>query len=123
MVPLPEAFRLAGEASSDPIMAGAAQQVHQDLSQGMPLGEVLRGRGLVSEWVSWMTGLGERRGSLGKTLHLLAQMYRQQVDMRAALLRSVLPPFLIISTAGLFVASFAIAVMLPMIRLLETLSQ
>ncbi len=122
-VPLPEAFRLAGEASSDPIMAGAARQVHEDLSHGMPLGEVLRGRGLVSEWVAWMTGLGERRGSLGKSLHQVAEMYRQQVDMRAALLRTVLPPFLIICMAGLFVIFFVIAVMLPIIRLLETLSQ
>ena len=122
-LPLPEAFRLAGEASSDPIMAGAAQQVYTDLSQGMPLGEVLRGRALVPEWVSWMTGLGERRGSLGKTLHQVAEMYRRQVDIRAALLRSVLPPFLIVCTAGMFVVLFVMAVMLPLIRLLETLSQ
>lgn len=122
-LPLPEAFRLAGEASSDPIMAGAARQVHHDLSQGMPLGEVLRGRALVPEWVSWMAGLGERRGSLGKTLHQVAEMYRRQVDIRAALLRSVLPPFLIICTAGLFVVLFVIAIMLPIIRLLETLSK
>jgi type II secretory pathway component PulF len=122
-LPLPEAFRLAGQASSDPIMAGAAQQVYQDLSQGMPLGEVLRGRGLVPEWVSWMTGLGERRGSLGKALHQVAEMYRRQVDVRAALLRSVLPPFLIVCTAGLFVVLFVMAIMLPMVRLLETLSK
>src|SRR5262249_7571682 len=83
-IPLPEAFRLAGEASSDPIMATTAQQVHEDLSQGQALGEVLRGRGLVPEWVSWMTGLGEQRGSLGQALHQVAEMYRRQVEMRAS---------------------------------------
>jgi type II secretory pathway component PulF len=57
-IPLPEAFRLAGAASSDPIMATGAEKVHQDLRQGVPLAEALHGRGLVPEWVSWMTGLG-----------------------------------------------------------------
>jgi type II secretory pathway component PulF len=121
--PLPEAFLLAGEASSEPIMAAAARQVHDDLEMGRPLGEVLRGRGLVPEWVSWLTAHGERRGVLGKALHQIAEMYRRQVEMRAGLLSSVLPPILIICTAGLFVSLFAVSMMLPMIKLIEGLSK
>jgi type II secretory pathway component PulF len=121
--PLPEAFRLAGEASSDPIMAVTARDVCEDLAQGQSLGSVLRGRGLVPEWVSWMAGLGEQRGTLGKTLHLIAEMYRRQVELRASLLRSVLPPFLIIATAGVFTFVFVFAMMLPMIKLIEGLSK
>jgi type II secretory pathway component PulF len=122
-VPLPEAFRLAGDACADPLMAGAAQAIHDDLVQGRPLGEALRGRGLVPEWISWMAGLGEQRGNLGPTLHHIAATYRRQVELRAALLRSVLPPFLVIVTAGLFVAFFVCVLALPMIRLLEGLSK
>jgi type II secretory pathway component PulF len=121
--PLPDAFCLAGEASSDPIMALTARRVHADLSQGQPLAAVLRGRGLVPEWVSWMAGLGERRGTLGKSLHLIAEMYRRQVEMRAAILRNVLPPFLVLVTAGFFTAFFVFAIMLPMIKLLDALSR
>lgn len=121
-VPLPEAFVLAGAATSDPLMASTARDVERGLSLGMPLGATLRGRGLVPEWVAWMVGLGEKRGTLGQTLHQIADVYRRQVEMRAALLRNVLPPFLIIVTAGLFVGVFACAVMLPMIKLLEGLS-
>jgi type II secretory pathway component PulF len=122
-LPLPEAFLLAGQASSEPIMAATAHHVHDELSQGRPLGEVLRGRGLVPEWVSWMTGLGEHRGNLGKALHQIAEMYRRQVEMRAALLRSLLPPFFIICTAGIFVSFFVFAMMLPLIKLIEGLSK
>jgi type IV pilus assembly protein PilC len=122
-IPLPEAFRLAGEASSDPVMAATARDVHAKLSQGQPLGDVLRGRGLVPEWVSWMTGLGERRGTLGQTLHQVAEMYRRQVEMRAALLRNVLPPFLIVCIAGVFVILFVFSMMLPLLNLLEGLSK
>ncbi len=122
-IPLPEAFRLAGTASADPVMAAAARQVTAGLSDGHSLHMVLRGQGLVPEWVAWMAGLGEKRGSLGTTLHHIADMYRRQAEMRATVLRSVLPPILIILTAGVFVSCFAFAMMLPMIKLLEGLSK
>lgn len=122
-VPLPEAFRLAGEASSDPFTAASSQQVQQDLAEGMPLWAVLRSRQLVPELIAWMTGLGERRGDLGKAMHQVAQIYRRQVEVRAAILRSVLPPLLIIFTAGTLVGYFALAILLPMYKLLEGLSK
>ncbi len=121
-VPLTEAFHLAGEASSDPLLSQLAEQVRAALGQGHPLGEVLRGQGLVPEWVAWMAGLGEQRGQLGEALKQIAEMYRRQVEMRAGLLRSVLPPLLVIVTAGVFVGCFVFALMLPMIKLLEGLA-
>jgi type II secretory pathway component PulF len=122
-VPLPEAFFLAGSASSDPLMDELAEEVQQQLSLGMPLREALRGRGLVPEWVAWMAGLGEQRGTLAASLRQVSAVYRRQVETRAALLRTVLPPFLIIVTAGLFVALFVFTVMSPMYGLLNALSQ
>jgi type II secretory pathway component PulF len=120
-LPLPEAFRLAGAATSDPVMASATRMIEQDLADGVALADALRNRGLVPEWVSWMTGLGERRGTLGKTLHQVAETYRRQVEMRATLLRSVLPPFMIIGTAGLFTAFLVFGVLFPLVKLLEGL--
>ncbi len=122
-LPLPEAFRLAGEASSDPLLTMAGPQVEQDLSQGIPLGTALRNHGLVPELIAWMTGFGEQRGSLGKTLHQVAEIYRRQAELRAGLLRSVLPPFMIIVSAAVIVVFFVMAIMLPMIKLLEGLSK
>lgn len=122
-VPLPEAFRLAGEASSDPFTLASSRQVQQDLAEGMPLWAVLRSRQLVPELIAWMTGLGERRGELGKAMHQVAQIYRRQVEVRAAILRSVLPPFLIVFTAGTLVGYFVLTVMLPMTKLIEALSK
>ncbi len=121
-MPLPEAFRLAGKASSDPLMASAAVYVEQDLCDGKTLGEALRTRRLVPELIAWMTGLGERRGNLSQSLHQAAQVYRRQVEMRAAMLRSVLPPFLILGTAAVLVGFFALSMFLPLIKLLAELS-
>jgi type II secretory pathway component PulF len=120
-VPLPEAFRMAGEASTDPLMVAAAGHVQQDLKQGLPLAGVLRNRRLVPELIAWIMALGEQRGTLGNALHQVAEVYRRQVEMRVSLLRSVLPPFLIISTAGVLVGLFVLTFMMPMIRLLEGL--
>jgi type II secretory pathway component PulF len=121
-MPLPEAFRMAGDASSDPLMALAARHVEQDLRDGQSLGEALRSRRLVPELIAWMTGLGERRGNLGETLHQTASVYRRQVEMRAQTLRSVLPPFLIIATAAALAGFFVLAMFMPMIKLITELS-
>lgn len=122
-LPLPEAFRLAGEASSDPLMAQEALSIEQHLSAGHPLGEVLRGRGLLPEWVAWMAQAGESRGALPATLQQIAALYRRQVEARAALLRTIFPAFIIIVTAGLLTGAFTMSVMLPLIKLIEGLSK
>lgn len=122
-VPLPEAFRLAGEASSEPVMADAARQVENDLSEGTPLGEALRNRRLVPELIAWMTGLGERRGTLGPSLHQVAEVYRRQAEMRAHLLRNVLPTFLILSTGVLLGGFFMLAMFMPLIELINALAK
>jgi general secretion pathway protein F len=121
-LPLPEAFRLAGEASSDPLMADAARYVELDLRSGMTLGDALRSRRLVPEFIAWMTGLGERRGNLGESLHQAAGVYRRQAEMRAALLRTLLPSFLILCSAAILVGFFTFALFLPLIKLISELS-
>ena len=120
-VPLPEAFLLAGQSSSDPLMVAGAEQVHSGLNMGLPLGRVLRGHPLVPEVVAWMVSLGEKRGTLGPTLHQIGEMYRRQVEMRAGLLRSVLPPLLVVVIAGFLVVTFVVVIILPIVSLIGTL--
>jgi type II secretory pathway component PulF len=121
-VPLAEAFRLAGAASHDPIMASAAKGVYQDLAEGQPLGIVMHRHHLVPELVAWMTSLGERRGTLGPTLHQASQLYKRQAEMRAALLRSAFPGFLILITALLMSGLFVIILILPLFYLIQNIS-
>jgi type II secretory pathway component PulF len=122
-VPLPLAFQLAGEASSDPFLASGARAAQKELEAGQPLGRALRERMLVPELIAWMTTVGEQRGDLGPTLQHVAELYHRQVERRAAFLRTVLPPFLIIGTAAVLVCLFVLPMALPMIKLLEGLSK
>ncbi|HMF17092.1 MAG TPA: type II secretion system F family protein, partial [Gemmataceae bacterium] len=121
-LPLPEAFGLAGAACSDPLLSAAAKDVQADLNRGIPLGEIYRNRKLVPELIAWMTALGEQRGSLGATLHHVAELYKRQTEMRANLLRSVLPPLIILFTAAIIVTLFILGVVLPMLSLFNALS-
>ncbi len=120
-VPLPEAFRLAGSASSDPLAEEASTQVVADLNRGLPLGEALRGRRALPELVTWLAGVGQQGGTLGMTLRRVAELYRRQAQLRMALLRSALPPALIIVTAVFLVAVFIFAIFAPLIGLLSGL--
>jgi type II secretory pathway component PulF len=122
-VPLPEAVRLAGEASSEPIMAEAVDHLRHDLEQGRSLSEALKKHKAVPEVVTWMASLGEQRGALGASLHQMAELYRRQANLRATLLRTLMPPLLLIATAGVLVGIFALCVMLPMFKLLDGLSR
>ncbi|MFO0797853.1 MAG: type II secretion system F family protein [Gemmataceae bacterium] len=122
-VPLPAAVRLAGGASSDPGMAAEAETVEARLAEGTGLAEAFRGRGLVPDWVAWLAAAGERRGGLGPALREAAAVYRRQVDARAAVLRSVLPPFVVVITAGSLTTCFVVAIMAPLLKLLEGLSK
>jgi type II secretory pathway component PulF len=122
-LPLPMAVRLAGAASSDPIMAARAVEIEERLKQGMPLADAFRGQGLVPEWVAWLASSGEQRGDLAAALRSIGTIYRRQVESRSVILRTILPPFVVIITAGLLVGFFAIALFLPLIKLMEGLSK
>ena len=121
-VPLPEGLRLAAAASSDPLLTDGAERIEHDLREGMPLGQALRQRGLMPDLVVWMIGLGEKQGTLGTSLHQVAQLYRRQTELRAALLRTVLPPLLIVCLAAILGGLFIFGLMTPLVGLLEGLS-
>jgi type II secretory pathway component PulF len=121
-IPLAEGLCLAAEASSDPLLTEGAGKIDKDLRQGMPLGKALSQEGLVPELVVWMIGFGERQGTLGPALHQVAQLYRRKAEVRAALLRTVLPPLLVVGMAATLGTLFVFGLMSPMYSLLEGLS-
>jgi type II secretory pathway component PulF len=122
-LPLPAAVRLAGAASSDPIMAERALQVEKRLDEGKSFAVAFHGLGLLPDWVAWLATTGERRGDLAAALRSIGTIYRRRVESRSLVLRTILPPLVVICTAGFLTCFFAIGLMLPMIKLLEGLSK
>jgi type II secretory pathway component PulF len=122
-VPLPEAFQLAGDASSDPLISDQTKDVRTRLEHGITLGEALTGQDLLPEWVAWMSASGERRGTLADTLQEIAAVYRRHVEARAAVLQNLLPSIMIIILAALLTGLFIVGLVVPLIHLMEGLSK
>jgi general secretion pathway protein F len=122
-VPLPEAFRLAGDACSDPLLADQSQEMTQRLQGGMTLGDALASGRLLPEWVAWMAKSGERRGDLAETLRQVANVYRRQVEARIGVLRNMLPALFLIIVSGFLMIVFIGSLLAPLISLIEGLSK
>ena len=121
-VPLHDAILLAGQASSDPLLAEGTIRVEQRLQQGMPLGEALREEHLVPDLVVWMSGFGEKQNTLGPSLRHVADMYRRHAEIRAGLIRTLLPPLLILLVSGTLGVLFVLGLFAPLLELLDGLS-
>ena len=121
-MPLPEAFELAAQAGSDPILKAGGIQIAEKLRQGSSLAQALKEFKILPEVVSWMAGLGELNGNLSQTLKQAAQMYARQVAVRSQMVQSIFPPLLVVLCAGFITSIFVFAVFLPLINLLQGLS-
>jgi type IV pilus assembly protein PilC len=121
-VPLPEAVSLAGRSTTDPELAHACAEVEHDLRQGESLSVALDRQPAVPAMVTWMIAVGEPRGMLAGSLRQLSEIYHRRSALRANLLRSVLPPFLVVAV-GLSVVGFCIlGLFLPLITFISALS-
>jgi type II secretory pathway component PulF len=121
-VPLPEALRLACEASSDPLVIQGGAQVERELREGASLSTALHRQRFVPQLVVWMIGFGEKQNTLGASLRQVAQMYRRQAEMRATLMRVILPPLLILLLSATLAGLFIFGLMGPLFDLLNGLS-
>jgi general secretion pathway protein F len=117
-VPLPDAFQLAGAASSDPLTMAASRLVEADLRKGLSLAEGLRNRQALPDGAAWMVAMGERRGHLAPALRQVAEMYRRQAELRAGVLRSVLAPLMLLGTSFVIFGLFVLAIVVPLFDLL-----
>jgi general secretion pathway protein F len=121
-VPLPEAWRLAVESSSDPLLVEGGKLIDNELREGVTLSEALHRQRLVPELIVWMIGWGERQGTLGPSLHQVAQMYRRESEVRGLLMRTVLPPLLVLIVSGLMGAMYIFGVLQPVSELMRGLA-
>jgi type II secretory pathway component PulF len=120
-VELPEAIRLAGADCADPLLHESSPFIEQDLRRGLPPMTALVERPGMPEVMAWIAGLAAEQGNLPVALRQLAELYRRQVEVRAALLKTVLSPFIVIVAVGI-VAVCVLAAFMPLLALLAGLS-
>ena len=120
-VPILDALNVTRETAGNEVYANMLGNVHDSIRQGDTFASPLRQSKTVDLIVSNMVSVGEETGDLDKMLMKVADNYDEQVDVLVASLMSMLEPVIII-VLGVIVLLIVMAVFLPMIKLITTLS-
>lgn len=122
-VPLPDALRLATQATGDSQTAENGRQLAEAAERGEPLEEALKRHPLFPPLVNWLVAGGQSREQLADALRNAAEIYRQRVLRRRDFIRFFLPAFFTflfgVTSALLIVA----AVFWPMFLIWSGLSE
>jgi len=120
-VPILDAIKVTRETSGNEIFANMLGNVHDSIRQGDTFAGPLRQSKTVDLIVSSMVSVGEETGDLDKMLLKVADNYDEQVDVLVGSLMSLLEPVMII-ILGLVVMNIVLAIFMPMIKIITTLS-
>jgi type IV pilus assembly protein PilC len=120
-VPILDAINTSRETAGNEVYANMLEKVHNSIRQGDSFAGPLRQSKTVDLIVSNMVGVGEETGDLDKMLLKVADNYDEQVDVLVGSLMSLLEPIMIL-VLGVIVMTIVLAVFLPMIQVITSLS-
>ncbi len=120
-VPILDALTVTRETAGNEVFAKMLANVHDSIRQGDTFASPLRKSKTVDLIVCNMVGVGEETGDLDKMLLKVADNFDEQVDVLVASLMSMLEPIMIIVLGGI-VMLIVLAVFLPMIQVITSLS-
>jgi type IV pilus assembly protein PilC len=120
-VPILEALNIIKGATGNAVVANAVADVHSSIREGDTIAEPLRHSGVFDDIVVNMIDVGEETGELDKMLVKVSDNFDNEIDALVGGLMSLLEPFLIIGM-GVTVGFIAIALFLPLVKLMEDIS-
>ena len=109
------------ETAGNEVYANVLGNIHNSIRQGDTFAGPLRQSKTVDLIISNMVAVGEETGDLDKMLNKIADNYDEQVDVLVGGLMSMLEPIMIIGL-GSIVMLIVLAVFLPMIQVITSLS-
>jgi len=120
-VPILDAINVTRETAGNEVFANMLSHVHNSIRQGDTFAGPLKASKTVDLLVSNMVAVGEETGDLDKMLLKVADQYDEQVDVLVGGLMSMLEPMIIL-VLGSTVMVIVLAVFLPMIQVITSLS-
>lgn len=120
-VPILDALNVTRETAGNEVYANTLAKVHNSIRQGDTFAGPLRQSKTVDLLVSNMVAVGEETGDLDKMLNKVADNYDEQVEVLVGGLMSMLEPIMILVLGGI-VMVIVLAVFLPMIQVITSLS-
>lgn len=121
-VPILEALSIVRETTGNAVFERMYVRVYESIREGETIAAPLKESRLVDDMVTNMIDVGEETGELDRMLAKIADVYDEEVNVLVEGLLSLLEPIMIV-VLGLIVGTIVIALFLPMIKLLESLSK
>ena len=120
-VPILQALTIVRETAGNVIIANAVTKIHESVKEGETITAPMEGSGVFPPMVVSMVDVGEQTGALPEMLLRIADDYDEQVDNAVAAMTSLLEPIMIVFLA-VIVGSIVIAMFLPLIAMVSSLS-
>jgi general secretion pathway protein F len=95
-IPLPEALGLAAAGVRDANLGQVSGLLARGVEQGRALSELLETTGRTPALLAPLVRWGEDTGRLAEALFTASDMYAGRVELRADMLRAILPPLIVI---------------------------
>ncbi|MFB3119624.1 MAG: type II secretion system F family protein [Stenotrophomonas maltophilia] len=118
---LPESLQMAGDTVSNYIFREAVADVRTQVMQGAALGRAVEALPFMPPLYVQMVMVGEESGSLETNLANMAAYYEEEVENQLNTLTALIEPALTV-TLGVIVGFIALAVILPILQLYETVA-
>jgi type IV pilus assembly protein PilC len=120
-VPILQALTIVKETAGNVVISNAVAKVHESVKEGETITAPLESARVFPPMVVSMVDVGEQTGALPEMLLKIADNYDEEVDNSVAAMTSLLEPIMIVCLA-LIVGSIVIAMFLPLIKMITTLS-
>lgn len=121
-VPLPEAIRLAAEATGDARTNAVAGSIAVSLERGEPLSAGVAELAEFPPLLRWLLTIGQQRNSLVPALRHAADVYQRRGLRQAEVARTFLPILCIAVIGGGSLLTCALMLFVPWVSLLYSLS-
>jgi type IV pilus assembly protein PilC len=120
-VPILDAINTSRETCGNEVFGDMLGNVHNSIRQGETFADPLKKSKTVDLIVTNMVAVGEETGDLDKMLLKVADDYDEQVDVLVDSLMHLLEPIMIL-VLGAIVMTIVLAVFLPMVQVITSLS-
>lgn len=120
-VPLPEALRLSAAGVRDAYLAEGCRRVADGVEAGRPLAECLASQRRFPPSMIPLVDWGQRASAMADAFRASAEMFEGRVQTQGIFLETVLLPLTFLLIA-LFIGFFIVAMVLPLISLIQTLT-
>ena len=120
-VPILEAINITKETAGNEVLARALTKVHDSIREGDTFADPLRASKVVDGIVVNMIAVGEETGELDKMLVKVADNYDDEVETLVGSLLSLLEPIMV-AILGLIVGFIVIALFLPLVALIGSMT-